>query len=249
MHGYYSDDEFECETCSRVFSSQHAVNQHMNALGHRAPRFECDTCYFSSFSQSVVNQHMSDEGHCEHYCRSCQRQFQNDNNLQMHLKSKIHLGQNIKCPFCKVAYTTASGVTHHLETGSCPRAPKANRRTLRDMIRQRDPNGIISNKLLEWHQDEDARYDITNRAYNGSGWECYLCHREFVHSRALNQHLNSPAHQQKAYHCPNGRCGKQFVTLAALFNHLESETCSFMRFERVQQGVTSVLRGDRLIAF
>ncbi|KAJ5811813.1 zinc finger protein [Penicillium riverlandense] len=233
MSGYYSDDEFECETCDRVFysqhavsqhmnaldhwasqfecetctrgfSSQHAVNQHMNALDHWAPEFECDTCDFSSSSESVVNQHMADEGHYEHYCTGCRRQFQNDNNLQM--------------------------------TGSCPRAPNVDRATLRDMIRRRDPKGVISNKLLEWHQDEDAQYEITNRAFNGSGWECYLCHREFVHSRALNQHINSPAHQQKAYHCPNGRCQKQFVILAALFHHLESETCSFMRFERVQRG-------------
>jgi hypothetical protein len=64
-------------------------------------------------------------------------------------------------------------------------------------------------------------------------------------------HLNSPAHKQKVYHCPNStrKCGKQFVTLAALFNHLKSEACVYMRFKKVQRQVNHVLRGQKLISF
>lgn len=51
----------------------------------------------------------------------------------------------------------------------------------------------------------------------------------------LNLHLNSPAHREKIYHCPNTRgCNKEFVSLGALFNHLESEACGYMRFGGVQ---------------
>ena len=80
------------------------------------------------------------------------------------------------------------------------------------MVRQSDPHGIITNKQLEWHKEEQGQYSATDRAYNGYGWECYLCHREFNSCNALNQHANSPVHQQKVYHCPNKRvmCGKQF---------------------------------------
>ena len=68
---------------------------------------------------------------------------------------------------------------------------------------------------------------------------------------ALNAHLNSSVHKQKVYHCPNtkSKCEKQFVTLAGLFNHLESEACAFMRFEKVQRQVRDVLQGGKLIAF
>ena len=76
---------------------------------------------------------------------------------------------------------------------------------------------------------------------------CAIAH--FNTSHALNQHLNSSAHQQKLYHCPNSRCGKEFVALAGLFNHLESESCSFMRFDNVQKQVGNVLGGNRLITF
>jgi hypothetical protein len=195
--------------------------------------------------------------------------FQNENNLRMvrlltpvkvhlkcrqiclqHLSSKAHRGSNVPCPFCKVNYTSASGLIHHLERGSCSQAPKLNRETIHRMVRERDLHGVITNKQIEWKNEENVRYSATDRAFNGSHWECYLCHRTFKSVQALNAHL-SPVHQQKVYHCPNvkGQCGKQFTTLAGLFNHLESEACVFMRFEKVQQQLGAVLQGRKLVAF
>lgn len=88
-------------------------------------------------------------------------------------------------------------------------------------------------------------------AYNGYAWECYICHSQFSSLHGLNMHLNSPRHKEKVYHCLNhrGGCPKQFVSLAGLFNHLESETCSFIWFDKVQQHVGRILDGQRLIAF
>ena len=54
---------FKCDCCPRQFNSQHAVNQHMSALGHRLPRFNCETCDKAFFSQHSANQHMNDTGH------------------------------------------------------------------------------------------------------------------------------------------------------------------------------------------
>ncbi|WAO87630.1 Hypothetical protein NCS54_00494600 [Fusarium falciforme] len=54
---------FKCDCCPRQFNSQHAVNQHMDALGHRLPRFNCETCDKAFFSQHAANQHMNDTGY------------------------------------------------------------------------------------------------------------------------------------------------------------------------------------------
>ncbi|KAJ3468203.1 hypothetical protein MRS44_002268 [Fusarium solani] len=54
---------FKCDCCPRQFNSQHAVNQHMDALGHRLPRFNCETCDKAFFSQHAAKQHMNDTGH------------------------------------------------------------------------------------------------------------------------------------------------------------------------------------------
>ncbi|KAA8894569.1 hypothetical protein FN846DRAFT_402905 [Sphaerosporella brunnea] len=239
--------EYECETCTRTFASDRACDQHMDALDHWAPKFECDTCTAKFKTQRAANQHMEARGHWSNYCADCDRRFENENNLRMHLNSRIHRGTGVECPFCKRGFVTASGVSHHLETGSCPNAPTVNRQSLYHNIRSRDSQGFITDqKQLEWHSEMSA----TERSWNGYNYECYLCHREFSELRTLNRHLNSPIHQQKLYHCPNRQCSREFVSLAAMFNHLESETCQFIRFGQVQQRVTGILTGrQRLIGF
>ncbi|OJJ03184.1 hypothetical protein ASPVEDRAFT_133608 [Aspergillus versicolor CBS 583.65] len=240
---------YECETCTSSFRLQSAATKHMNAMKHWAPKVSCETCNNKFQTQSAADQHMKALSHYRNYCKSCDRRFDNENNLRMHLRSKIHRGRDVSCPFCKVGYTTASGLSHHLETSSCPNAPSLSRETIYRMVRERDPSGVITNKQIGWVEEKNATYSANLRSWNGNGYECYLCHRQFKSLPALNQHLNSSAHKQQVYHCPNSGCAKPFAALAGLFNHLESESCSFMRFERVQQSLGNVLQGGRLISF
>lgn len=111
-----------------------------------------------------------------------------------------------------------------------------NRSTVLRILQECDPKGIITNKQIKWKPEEQSEYRATERAFNGYNWECYLCHKTYRTVASLNQHLNSPTHQSKAYHCINkASCGKEFVSLAALFKHLESESCGAMRFQQVGQ--------------
>jgi hypothetical protein len=95
------------------------------------------------------------------------------------------------CPFCRNHFTTATGVAHHLETGSCERAPQVNRDRLYELVRAKDPHGLISKKLIGW-TGSSPTYEATARTWNGRQFECYLCHRGFGSLQGLNQHLNSP---------------------------------------------------------
>lgn len=273
---YYDN---ECETCDREFGSQQAAIQHMDALDHWGPRFGCDACDREFFTQRSAEQHMDDTGHwepqfeCEvcdkrfrselsanqhmsaldhykqYYCRDCAKSFRNENALRMHLNSSIHRGRNVACPFCKAALTSASGLSQHLEAGSCPRAGNLNHRTIFQVISQRDRGGLITSKLLTY-PDSGTQDIATDATWNGFNYECYLCHREFRNLQGLNQHLSSPAHDEKLYHCPNRNCTGQFVRLASLFNHLESESCNFVRFEKVQKHVHDFITGrQKLIGF
>lgn len=233
-----------------MFHSQGQATQHMNALGHWAPKIPCETCGWKFHTVASAEKHMQAQKHYKSYCPDCGVQFQNENNLKMvsfpfpwaalvpnefhkqHLNSKIHRDSQILCPFCKSKFTTGSGVAHHLERGSCPKAKGVNREIILHMIRKHDRGGFITNKQIEWHKDNNTQYSATNQAFNGYYWECYLCHKKFQKQPDLNRHLNSQAHKQKVYHCPNvrGRCMKQLTALAGLFNRFESESCAFMRF-------------------
>ena len=253
-----------CQMCSKKFRTQHEADQHMSDTGHWAPRFPCETCGKMFYSENSAEQHMEALGHWANYCSECDRHFANANNFRIvrtpyplnpliltligqHLNSRTHRGKTVTCPFCKLNYTSASGLTAHLEAGSCTNAPGANRGTIHLMIRERDPNGAITRKEID-HDNLCIRYTANHRAYNGCAWECYMCHSEFSTVEQLNNHLNSPVHKEKIYHCPNKKCRREFSTLAALFNHLESETCAFIRFEKVQGAVGDVLKG-KMITF
>jgi hypothetical protein len=166
------------------------------------------------------------------------------------MTSSIHRGTPLSCPFCKRAFTTATGVTTHLESGSCPNATSLNHATILQEIRKRDPNHLITKKLLTYPTSTSS-ITATAAAWNGYCYECYLCHRGFGSLTALNQHVNSPAHvsKDKVYHCPGRGCPREFSRLASLFNHLESETCGAVKFESVQRNVEGFLTGKRLIGF
>ncbi|KAI8938682.1 hypothetical protein NX059_004549 [Plenodomus lindquistii] len=242
--------QFECDTCNRVFFTQRSADQHMDDTEHWEPPIECDTCDRRFNTQRSADQHMDAvDHHKKYYCDSCSRSFQSENDLKMHLNSSIHRGRNAACPFCKVRLTSATGLSHHLETGSCPQAKGVNYRTIFQAISQRDPGGLVTNKLLTYN-DFDTQTIATNATWNGFNFECYLCHRKYGTLQALNQHLNSPAHSEKLYRCPNRNCNGQFPRLASLFNHLESGSCNFVRFEKVQQHVHDfVSGGQKLISF
>ncbi|KAK5677448.1 hypothetical protein LTS10_010020 [Elasticomyces elasticus] len=240
---------YDNDNCGRRFDNHHALDQHMTAKGHMEFNYPCQTCRIAFRNDDDCVEHMNEQMHWKNFCMDCNRRFSSEQNYRAHRNSRLHRGATITCPFCKVNHTTASGLLHHLETGSCPQARGLNRDKILQVVRERDPNHIITKKLLTYHEGTTGTYSATDQAWNGRKWECYLCHRGFGTDRALNQHLNSPAHQQPVYHCPNGRCGKDFRTLASMFNHLESESCAYMRFENVQQHVGNVLGGNRLIAF
>ncbi|KAM4058336.1 zinc-finger double-stranded RNA-binding domain-containing protein [Hirsutella rhossiliensis] len=238
----HSPPNLECDTCHRWFWSERARQQHMDALDHRV--FSCSVCSETWPSQDACTEHEHDD---HLYCADCDRYFQSDNNLRMHLNSRVHRGLTVLCPFCSRLFSTATGLTHHLETASCPKAPQLNRDELFRIVRSKDPGGIISKNLLEWTSSYE--YEVDSGSWNGRGYECFICGRVFGRLSSLEQHLNSPIHQQELYHCPNTSCCMNFKTLAGIINHLESESCRFIKFERVQRSVNNFVSSNRLLSF
>ncbi|KAG9671660.1 hypothetical protein KCU99_g2981, partial [Aureobasidium melanogenum] len=206
---------YDCETCNARFSTERSAEQHMEAKDHWSYPYDCETCNDSFRFEDDRDDHQEEEGHYKHlHCSDCDRYFQSPNNLAQHMRSRVHQGTSIKFPFCQASFVTASGVSHHLETSSCPKAKYLSSSAIHRAIRQRDPKGVITERLLEWHD----------------------------------------VHQAPLYHCPNktGKCGgKRFTTLAALFNHFESESCGFVKFGAVQKNVSGFLSGggQNLISF
>ncbi|KAK1752702.1 hypothetical protein QBC47DRAFT_389129 [Echria macrotheca] len=255
---------YECDTCPRWFHCQSACDQHMRAKNHFVHSdnysdnnndsvsddcytynpYECRRCYDRFPSDQDRIDHEAED---HRFCNDCDRFFCSGSAAKNHRQSRVHQGQSMKCPFCLNGFVTATGLAHHLESGGCPNGPYLDRAKVWAIVRAKDPNGIISKNLLEYPTTN--KYEASGRTWNGYGYECYFCSREFKQLHGLNQHLNSPVHQQALYHCPNRGCGTDFRALASVINHLESETCGFMRFRAVQNKFGQIISSNRRLTF
>ncbi|TGO10716.1 hypothetical protein BTUL_0127g00150 [Botrytis tulipae] len=240
---------YYCDPCDRYFNSDNSYNQHVeNSSAHRnfepsddgyyssnaEPEFECSGCdswFWSSVARE--NHHISQHGH--RYCTPCKRMFMNENNLMQHQHSKVHQGFPMKCPFCPTQYTTASALIIHLESGRCPSG--SNRERINAAIRHLDKNHVITTPLMEYSSPSFTNI-ATERSWNGLCYECSMCHRGFNTLQGLNGHLRSPVHDQRMYRCPGPSCGREFIVLSGLVQHVESESCGVMRFANVQKSAS-----------
>lgn len=156
-------------------------------------------------------------------------------NCLKHQHSRVHMGGSIDCPFCKIAFTTASGVIIHLESGSC--SSGLNRTQINDAVRRLDRNNVITRPMITMpgHKHKDDEIYATVLSWDGRSYRCYLCSKGFTSLKGLNSHLQSGAHEQPIYRCPKDGCARPFRMLSGLVQHVESEICGLMRFDQVQK--------------
>ncbi|TCD67481.1 hypothetical protein EIP91_012342 [Steccherinum ochraceum] len=185
-----------------------------------------------------INVDSSGSGYMDSRLSPCDRVFQNENNLDQHLRSSAHQPKSVKCPLCTQGFVSVSALILHCEVGACPSG--VTRQDVDRYVANRDTGHIITDprRMIQGpdgsYEPRNTRRWATERSWNGHGWECILCHREFGSLDALNRHLQSPAHADKIYRCPvvvNG-CGTQFSTLSALVSHVEVGKCGVQKFHR-----------------
>ncbi|CVK88494.1 uncharacterized protein FPRN_02294 [Fusarium proliferatum] len=191
----HASSAFERDSCSDYFEDEYDRHQHMNLEQHwhrNAP--ECQFCGDRAVAQAEIREHEIEQ----HFHRAdCNRQSMNANCLRMHLNSKLHRVSAVKCPFCRATCNTATGLSHHLERGSCPCVPM-DRNKLYRYIKNRDHRSLITNKELAWHGEKTYTINPT-AAWNpwSKAFECYLCYKLHMTLTGLKKHLESLRHQQR----------------------------------------------------
>lgn len=172
------------------------------------------------------------------------------------MRSSIHNDRDVMCPMrgCSMSFVSASAMMLHLDQGSCVSGMDRNK--VNQLAVKYDRNSVITNpnRLLTAGSSSGSiltttTYIVSDRAYNGSAWECYLCNREFRRKVDLTKHLNSPRHQEKIYRCPRNDCQKEFPTLSGIMQHVESQSCEAYRFRAVQDVMNGLSTNLRRLAF
>ena len=255
-----------CQSCNELFPSaesleDHWETEHWYCASCRKVYFSCNTRERQTLTPNVIQIFKNSAGLHEHnrqrhwYCVECRRVFQSESNLKSHLNSSIHKPRNVYCPGanCGRSFVSISALMLHFEAGTCPSG--MTRSELNRIVARADHKNVITNpsRLISGPDGPTpptvTKTWATERSWNGSAYECFLCHATFRSLMALNTHLNSPRHQEKIYRCPNRTtCGVEFRTLSALTQHVEAEKCGVHRFKEVQDALDSLISGVRRIA-
>ncbi|KAJ6600946.1 hypothetical protein DFH09DRAFT_553692 [Mycena vulgaris] len=235
-----------CQRCNCHFNDAQELEHHYQTSHHY-----CAKC--RKFFQNALGLHEHyRQSELHHYCTPCQRLFLSANNLHSHLNSAIHRPKDVPCPGkgCGLAFVSRSALLLHLESGTC--SSGADRQTVNRYVRQYDTQNIVTDpaRLLTGAGGSQVTYSATDAAWNGSAYECYLCHAGYRSLAALNQHLASPRHQDKIYMCPLSTCRQHFPTLSGLCQHIESERCGVSKFKVVQNTMDGLMgKMHRLTAY
>ncbi|KZT26764.1 hypothetical protein NEOLEDRAFT_1177345 [Neolentinus lepideus HHB14362 ss-1] len=178
------------------------------------------------------------------YCASCDKHFGSDNSLRNHLKSSIHVERTVQCRWCPKTFPTVAALALHLESSTC--ASGIDRARVNAFVRSIDPHNLITKRLITGPSGSNTTVQstvATEAAWNGYCYEYYFCPCEFQTLAALNQHLNSPAHEAKIYKCPH--CQIEFRCVSGLVQHVESEKCGVYKFPATKSVMDSITTGMR----
>ncbi|TFK70093.1 hypothetical protein BDN72DRAFT_795833 [Pluteus cervinus] len=271
QHRRHSSSHWVCGECDRDFSSWLGLKEHYVQSPQHAYCQYCDEHF--DYDDELEQHYERDHWYCEacrkvfgreedleqhyvksplhHYCAPCNRHFSSESNLRAHLNSSTHRPKDVMCPFrgCNMRFVSRSALILHLESGNCPSG--ADRASVNRFVRQLDRNNVITNpSRLLTNGDGEPHWTATQRSWNGSAYECFLCHNTFRALPDLNKHLASPRHQDKIYRCPLNTCGVKFNTLSGLCQHIESERCGVSRFGEVQRTLETFIRSaPRITAY
>lgn len=237
-----------CSACDRRFASENALQSHATAV-HSSDFNLCSLCHAGFHSPSQLKKHKIKRHNLYNKCNKCNKCFDTAADLHGHLiEHKKKPKKPLLCPGrkCNRRFKLAGGLISHLESGACKSG--VTREQVNQIAVELDKTNVVTNpaRLVQGPDGPAApRRAITSLAtslsFNGKGFECFLCHREFEALRGLNDHLASAVHDDKIYMCPKQweGCGKEFSALSVLCHHVESQKCGIRRFNAPMQEVVS----------
>jgi len=261
------DEHWYCRTHDKVFRSESGLLSHYNQSPnhHFCPKcgddffdvgdlwehadedhYPCRQCREIFGSHSELQSHDRD---VHTYCTDCHLSFHSESNLRHHLNSRVHQPANVRCPDrgCNRSFVSHAALVLHFESGTCP--SKMTREQLNRLVVRADTNNYITNpaRLLtgpQGHYSPPAptRTWATERSWNVWAYQCFLCNSTFETLARLNQHLQSPRHEEKIYRCPKSDCSMQFVALSGLCQHVEGGSCGVWMFRPVRDVMENLTR-------
>ena len=149
-------------------------------------------------------------------------------NLDVEQSSPVYKTRDFEYLLCPKRFKTPSSIALHIESG-CHKFTRAQVTAAAPALATVPTISIYCR--VEGGTPRVVSYYVTERAFNGTAYECYLCHRTFRTLSALNSHVSSPVHDANEFRCP--KCEGEYKLISGLMQHIEGEGCGIAKFQAV----------------
>ncbi|KAH0555938.1 hypothetical protein GP486_006120 [Trichoglossum hirsutum] len=222
-----------CQPCEREFGDERALEQHMSSVIHKplCANLKCvggNGCKKKFTSPSAMIHHLESGACTSKLTRNMINEF-----LAQHDTTNIILSPQYSDPKLLKNDDSDSSTTSDDQTILTPLTPTTfSRRTSIDA--QSDTSFAAAGILTPFSGDVSDIEDVPLLRR----FVCPLCppqRGQFGSAKSLENHMASPAHAPKIYHCPVALIGdvgrkkvtvKTFSTLSGLTQHLERDACA-----------------------
>ncbi|XP_059226433.1 zinc finger protein 37 isoform X29 [Stomoxys calcitrans] len=195
---------FQCEKCSKTFSSKASFEHHM--VAKHVPReefkFECPECKKKYPTKKNLKHHKRNMHTPEKYyvCDKCGKQFSNSTRLNYHGRHDHPESGPQQCSFCLKWYSSTSALTEHIRNVHSNTCSEYRCRTC----------GFLSTTARALRQHERYNHEMERK------YKCTMCDKSFRRPQDLKEHLAT--HTGKSlYAC--AYCDAQFKSNSNLHHH------------------------------
>ncbi|EAT45025.1 AAEL003692-PA [Aedes aegypti] len=197
-----TENEFECEICSRCFKTQKVLVEHQRRP-FRKHRFQCSHCGKTFNERQAFSDHEQSHASVRPYeCPICQKRFSLKTNFRTHVRYHTVPDDQFKCEFCGRGFKKKHLLQEHqvIHQESEVRPFKCHLCSI----------AFTRNDLLEFHVKEHL---------GEKPFKCKLCSASYIHGRDLRRHNRTKHEGQMPFVCEV--CHKEFARKDAFGKHMK----------------------------
>jgi uncharacterized Zn-finger protein len=221
---------FQCRECKREYSEKSGLQKHIRTVHEKRKDFECSVCHqkFGTAGNAKEHREAKHEG-VRHECpvAACGgKSYTTKTGCVRHIRLE-HGGDHSLVPIRRTReeLIEASKSSPRTQSASCSSASSSGR--ARKFVRKEGYTYKFECGACDYGTDKSntmkRHKDKQHAAARSKGFQCLVCHKEFISPRSLKTHQES-VHEGVRYECPMAECGgKSYSTKGDCVRHVRLE--------------------------
>ena len=197
-----------CDTCGRKFKNESKRIAHIQNHMNDVTMYKCEYCSYEFEDQDECTQHQNKcpkakDGTGKHACDFCDRRFQSETIMAMHMQKHLSNEPMHKCAECGWQFEQVHQLTFHLKTHKGDKKTPS-KKTPKKGQQSEKPNTVCDQCERQFYYESQMKTHLANH-FNGSVlYKCLYCPWMYEKETSLPRHVE----QYHAYYAPGNEFSK-----------------------------------------